>query len=207
MPQMNGKDRDLRKPGRKMGRVPLPFENNREFFRNRARKNSAKDDALLNTVRAPRGWLSVAPKSRVVPGIDELDMDSHPIAGFAHRAFDNIRNTELAGDLRNVIRGILETLCRRPRDDFQISDPRKSGQDFLLNTIGKISVRFIFTEIFKRQDGNGFAQNRPSRSDFLLGHFVFYKLFWRFWIAGFIRIEINDSKGCAVFYFARSQLV
>jgi len=76
-----------------------------------------------------------------------------------------------------------------------------------LNTIGKISVRFIFTEIFKRQDRNRFAQNGCARSDFFLGHFFFFELFRRLWIAGVIRVEINDSERCAVFYFANSQIM
>jgi len=46
--------------------------------------------------------VALRPKMRVVPGIDELDMDSHPIAGFAHRAFENVRYAKLLCDLGDV---------------------------------------------------------------------------------------------------------
>ena len=89
---------------------------------------------------------------------------------------------------------------------FRSRDPRKPGENFLLNAIGKINVRFVFTEIFKRQDRNRFAQ-RPRWPRLLSRAFFYFELFRRLWIAGVIRVEINDSERCAVFYFANSQIV
>src|SRR5437016_1861989 len=87
--------------------------------------------------------VSLRPKMRVVLGIDELDMDTHPIACFAHRDFENVGHAKLSSDFRNVFRGTLESLGRGARDDLEIADPREPGQDFLLNSISKVNVRFI----------------------------------------------------------------
>ena len=46
-----------------------------------------------NIVQLP--IVTLRPKMRVVLGIDQLDMHSHPVAGFADAAFQNIRNAEL----------------------------------------------------------------------------------------------------------------
>ena len=93
---------------------------------------------------------------------------------------------------------------RSPRDDFKVADPRESGQDFLLNAVGKISVRLVFTQIFKRQDRDRFAQSRRARLDLFLALFIFFKFFRRLRIANLIRVEVNEGKRCAVFYFARA---
>jgi hypothetical protein len=47
--------------------------------------------------------VSLRLKMRVALGIDELDMDAHPIAGFAHRAFENVCHAELVCDRDNIV--------------------------------------------------------------------------------------------------------
>ena len=46
--------------------------------------------------------VSFRPKMRIVCGIDELDIDAHLIARLLDRAFEDIRDAELLGDLCNV---------------------------------------------------------------------------------------------------------
>ena len=44
---------------------------------------------------------AVAP-TEIALSIDQLDMDTHSIAGFAHRAFENVRYAKLLCDLGDV---------------------------------------------------------------------------------------------------------
>ena len=130
--------------------------------------------------------VTLGPEMRVALGIDELDVDAHAVAGFAHTAFQDVGNSKLLRDLANVLGRVFETLRRRARDHFQIANAREAGEDFLLDTVGKISVRFIFAQIFKRQDGDRFAQNRRARLRFFLGRFIGFKLIWRLRIADLV---------------------
>src|SRR5438270_8365865 len=40
-----------------------------------------------------------------------------------------------------------------------------------------------------------------------LAWFLGFEFFWRVRIANFVRVEINDTEGCSMFYFADSQIV
>ncbi len=95
-----------------MGPARLLVENNPELFRNQARKNFSRDDAPLNTVRAPRCWLSVAQKwpavphrseMRIILGVDKLNIDADMVGRFLNSAFKDIGDAELLCDLGDVL--------------------------------------------------------------------------------------------------------
>src|SRR5207248_475872 len=50
-------------------------------------------------------------------------------------------------------------------------------------------------------------RNWPACLDRFLARFLSFKFLWRLRIANLIRIEVNDAKRCAVFYFANSQIM
>ena len=45
-------------------------------------------------------------------------------------------------------------LCGSARNHFEIADLGQTRQDFILNSLGKISVLFVAAEIFEGQDGD-----------------------------------------------------
>ena len=54
---------------------------------------------LKNIIELP--IVALSPEMRVVLGIDQLHMHSNLVAGFAHAAFENVRDAELLRDVRH----------------------------------------------------------------------------------------------------------
>src|SRR4029077_12521248 len=79
-----------------------------------------------------------APEMRIVFCLDQLNMDAHVICRSLNSAFQYVSHTELPRDLGQVVRRTLETLCRCPRNNFEIGDLGESGENFFLNSIAKI---------------------------------------------------------------------
>src|SRR5436190_20341783 len=76
----------------------------------------ARKDVSQSTV------ILFCPKMGVVLSVDELNVDSHLISGFLHRAFEDMCDTESRRDFRKVGRSASVALCRSTRDYFQIRD-------------------------------------------------------------------------------------
>jgi hypothetical protein len=81
---------------------------------------------------------------------------THLIVCFLHAAFQEIGDTELFRDFRRLLMRFLVTLCGGARDHFEIRNLREPGQDLILDPVGKVRVGFIFAQVFKWQDGDGF---------------------------------------------------
>jgi hypothetical protein len=75
--------------------------------------------------------------------INELHVNPHFVSGSLDSTFYNVRNTELLRDCLQIF-GLALVLCRRgARDNLQICNAGKFGQDFILNAFSKVSVGFI----------------------------------------------------------------
>src|SRR6266566_7799505 len=82
-------------------------------------------------------------------------MHAHLIIRFLDAALQNVHHAELLRDLRKIIRRTFEMLRRSARDYFEVGDFRQTGENFVLYSLGEISVSFFFAEIVKSQHGNG----------------------------------------------------
>ena len=95
--------------------------------------------------------------------INQLHVDADAAARFLHAALEDVGNTELATDFRQILRPAAIALGRGPRDHLQIADLGQPGQDFVLDTVGKIGVVLVGAKVFKRQDGDGFGRDCAGR--------------------------------------------
>ncbi len=91
----------------------------------------------------------VRPEVSVSRSFDQLHINSHLIGRTLYAAFQNIRDAQLLGDLKQVIRRAFETLRGGARNYFQISNLRQPREDLLLNAIGKVSVVRIAAQVFE----------------------------------------------------------
>ena len=74
--------------------------------------------------------------------IDQLHVDPNAAARFLHASLEHVGNAELAADFRQILRPAAIALGRGPRDHLQIADLGQPGQNFVLDTVGKIRVSF-----------------------------------------------------------------
>ena len=95
---------------------------------------------------------------RVGHRVDQLHIDAHLIVRFLHAAFEDMHDSELFRDLRQVVGRALEALRRGARDDFQVGYLGETCQDFLLHAFGEISVVGVATEIIERQHRDRFCR-------------------------------------------------
>ena len=158
---------------------------------------------------------SIRPKVRVGRGVNELDIHPHLVVRFLHAALEDVRYPELAGDLREIVRRTFEMLRRSAGDDFQVRNFRQPGQDFVLDALREVSVRFVFAAVFKRQDGDRFFRNRrnlPRRTSagnggtwFALASF--FELLRHGRVAYLLSVEIHNVETDAMLHFALTQIV
>ena len=96
--------------------------------------------------------------------VNQLNIDVNEVRDFLHAAFENVRDSKLTGDLRQITgpRGIL--LRRSVRDDLHRTNFRESSQNLILNARGKIGIGFIFAEIFKWQNRDAFLGCGQTRN-------------------------------------------
>ena len=85
---------------------------------------------------------------------DQLHIDMHGISRPLHAAFEQVGYAELLADLPQVVGRAFVFLGGSPRDDFERSDFRQPGEDFILNAVGEIRIRFFVAQIFERKDGD-----------------------------------------------------
>ncbi len=85
-------------------------------------------------------------------GANQLDVHVHSISDFLHTAFEKMRHAQLLADLTQVLGRALVFLGGGARYDLKLGNLRKPGKDFVLDTIGKVSIRFIVAEVLERQD-------------------------------------------------------
>src|SRR5215831_5786480 len=78
----------------------------------------------------------------------------------AHTSFHHIANTQL---LRNLLKipcdASLVLHDRSAADHFQVLDLGKIRKQFVLDSVGKVSVLFLLAQIFQRQYCNAFLSN------------------------------------------------
>ena len=96
-------------------------------------------------------------------GTDQLDIDVHGIGDLLYAALKDVGRAQLFADVAQIIRRALIFLRRRARDYFEGSNLRQARQNFVLNTLGKISIRFVVAQIIERQNGNALARDINRR--------------------------------------------
>src|SRR5450432_3511690 len=67
---------------------------------------------------------------------------------------EDVNHPQFLRNLGKIFRRALETLCRRARDDFEVRNFRQTRQNFILNSLRKISVTLLSAEIVERQHGD-----------------------------------------------------
>src|SRR6266404_4145702 len=96
---------------------------------------------------------------RVAVRLNELNVDVHAVARLLHAAFENVRNTQLARNLRQIFRRAFVMRRRSARDDSESTDFGKGGDNFILNALREKGIVFIRTQIIEREDGDAFVRN------------------------------------------------
>ena len=101
-----------------------------------------------------RALVALAPQVGIGPGIDQLHVDQHVVAGFLHAAFKYRHHPQLGGDLPKILwsASVLHGGCSG--NDLELADLREPGQDQVLHPAGEIGVVGIPAEVVERQDGN-----------------------------------------------------
>ena len=90
------------------------------------------------------------PNVGVGRGFDELNVHPDHVTAFLHFP-PRVRHAKLMSDISKVFRHAPVVLRRGPRDHLQIGDLRKTGQDLVLNAVGKIGIFFFAASIFERK--------------------------------------------------------
>src|SRR6476659_10626038 len=95
---------------------------------------------------------------RIVGSLDQLHIYPDVIRVLLHASFQDVGNSELSRDLRQIFGCALIMLCRSARDNFQVGNLGQAGEDLVLNAVGKVSVVRVSASIFKRKHGNAFFE-------------------------------------------------
>ncbi len=77
-------------------------------------------------------------------------------------ALDDMADTELPADLRELLRLAAVGQRRSARDHLQVSDLREPCDDLVLHAIGEIGVRLVLAEVFERQHCDRALRGRLS---------------------------------------------
>ena len=93
---------------------------------------------------------------RIIRSSNQLHSHAHLIVCFLDATFQEIGDTELVRNLRKLLMGFLVTLRGRARDHFEIRNLREPGQNLVLDPVCEVGVGFIFTQVFKWQNSDGF---------------------------------------------------
>ena len=100
----------------------------------------------------------LCPKMRVCPGVNQLCVYAHTVAGALHAAFEHMRNAEFLGDLAKVAhRGILILHHTCATNYFQVGNSGEIRKDFVLNAVCEVGVLFFIAKIFKGKNGDAFS--------------------------------------------------
>ena len=76
-------------------------------------------------------------------GADQLDVDMNRVRDLLHTAFQQIGHAQLIANFMQIIRSAFVFPGRSARNDLQRRDFRQARQDFILNTLGKVGIRFV----------------------------------------------------------------
>src|SRR6516164_3645613 len=126
------------------------------------------EDIFERTVEA------VGPQMRPGQRVDQLRRDAHPSAGFAHRAFEHIADTELSADLLHLDRLAFVRKARIAGDHEEPADAGERGNDLLNHAVGEIFLLRVTAQIGEgqyrdrrlvRQWESGFEKALPLRQD------------------------------------------
>ena len=106
----------------------------------------------------------VGPQMRAGLRLDQLRRDAHPVARFAHAAFEHVAHSQFAGDLPHVDGSAFVGGARVAGDNEQPADARERGDDLLDHAVGEIFLLRIAAQILKRQYRNrGFVRQWHRR--------------------------------------------
>ena len=104
------------------------------------------------------------PLVRIGPGIDQLRVHPHFVAGALHAAFQEMRHPELLADLAQVARGAALVLHHTgAADHFQVRHFRQRGQNLVLHAIGEKDVVRIAAHVVERKHGDAFVLSANGR--------------------------------------------
>ena len=96
--------------------------------------------------------------------IDQLHRNPNMVSRPAHAAFHHIAHTQLLRDFFKIARDATLVLHdRSATNHFQILDLGQIRKQFILDTVGKVSVLLFLAQIFQRQHGDAFGRNRRGR--------------------------------------------
>ena len=97
---------------------------------------------------------------RVGPSVDQLRIHSHLIADTAAHCLQEGERHRAASRSRASC-GVAGLVLHHARatDHFQVRDLRQVRQNFVLHAVGKISVLFVFAQVFKRQNRDALFRN------------------------------------------------
>jgi hypothetical protein len=93
-------------------------------------------------------------------GADQLHVHVHDLARLLHAAFEDVRDAQLARDLRQIVRAARIVLRGGARDHLERADLRQAREDLVLDARGEVAVGFLVGEIFKRQHRDGLLVDR-----------------------------------------------
>ena len=85
-------------------------------------------------------------------------------AGLLHAALEDVSDTEFLRDLGQVRRSTFVPQSGRARNNLEIADLRQAGEDFVLDSLGEIFVRLVFTQGGEGQNGDAFLQSSSPDS-------------------------------------------
>ena len=86
----------------------------------------------------------------VIARIEQLRVDAHFVASALHAAFHHMRDAQFLTNLAQVTRqSALVLHYRSAADDFEVGDLCQMRKNFILHTIGEVSVLFVAAQVFK----------------------------------------------------------
>src|ERR1700690_639824 len=85
-------------------------------------------------------------------GVDQLPGHPNLVALSAHASLEDVRDPELRGDLANGLLRVAVLHDRGPRDDTELMDQGKVGQDVLLDAVREEPVVLLLAHVVKGKD-------------------------------------------------------
>ena len=84
--------------------------------------------------------VSIVPDVQICPGVDQLGVDPHPIAGASHRAFQDVGHPEFLADLAQIARACPVLPDRGAADHLEVSDLRETRENVVLDAVREVDV-------------------------------------------------------------------
>ena len=109
-----------------------------------------RDDRVLRLQRIGAGRVELfGPEVSAAAGVDQLDIDPHPVVARLHRAFENIAHAQLLADRLDVDRLALEGHGRVARDDEGVVHAREAGGQSVGQGVDEVVLRRIADRLAK----------------------------------------------------------